>query len=223
MRKLAVVLAVALAVPLAARAQAAPPPGAPPQAGKAMGPGQGPGMRQGKGPQDPRRARLALTLGLAEALDLDEGQTLKLREAVDRFTQKRQPLMLQQHEAMQVLRDAAAAEKADGAAVDQALAKLQEARAQALAADQAFFAAVTKDLGAQKKARAALFLGRMHGRMGRHGGPGGPGGPGPAGGRGHPGQRGMDGMHGQANPPGGMGPGPGDLLGLSDDDLDDDL
>jgi hypothetical protein len=170
------------------------------------------------GPQDPKRARLALTLGLAEALDLDEAQTLKLREVVDRFTQRRQPLMVQQHEAMQVLRDAATAEKADGAAVDQALARLQEARAQALAADKDFFAAVTKDLGAQKKARAALFLGRMHGRMGRHGGPGGPGGPG---GRGHQGMKGMEGMHGQANPPGDMGPGPGDLLGLADDDLDD--
>jgi len=226
MRKLTVVLAAGLALlgaPSGALGETAPPAGGPPGAsppgaaaqgpGRRHGPGAGPGLEQ----RDHGRARLALTLGLAEALDLDDAQALKLRDAVDKFTQKRQPLRLQQHEAMQVLRTAATADKPDGAAVEQALAKLQEARAQALAADQALFAAVTKDMNAQKKARAALFLGRFHGRMGRHDGPGGPGGPGM---QGRHGPRGMGGMRGQNGPP---GPGPGDALSMADDDLDDEL
>jgi Spy/CpxP family protein refolding chaperone len=174
MRKLAAALAVTLAVPLAAFAQGGPPAGPGSGMGPGVGMGAGPGMMGGRGHEmggrDPKRARLALTLGLAETLDLDEGQTLKLRESVDRFTQKRRPLMLQQGESMKALRAAATAEKADPAAVDQAIATLHDARAQIQVLDKEFFAAVTKDLPAQKKARAVLFLARFHARAMRGGG-----------------------------------------------------
>jgi Spy/CpxP family protein refolding chaperone len=158
---------------------------------------------------DPRRAKLALTLGLAEALDLDEGQALKLREVVDRFAQKRQPLMQQQHDAMQVLRAAASAEKADAAAVDQAIGKLHEARAQLQALDKELVSAVTKDLAPQKKARAVLFFGRFHARMAHHGGPGG-----------------RPGFHGRGMGAGRAGVelpgGPGDEMGMLDQGPEDD-
>lgn len=183
----------------------------------AQGPGPGPGAGQGLGPgqgrglawkQDPkmqekveRRMKLARTLGLAEALDLDEAQALKLREAVEKFHQKRQPLHAQMREAMQVVRKAADGEKVDAAAVDQAIAKLADLRAQAQAADKELVQAVTKDQPPQKKARAVLFLARFQHRMEERMGPMG---------RGPRGMRGGPGMPGMMRGPGrGMGPGAG--------------
>ncbi|MCK7482750.1 MAG: periplasmic heavy metal sensor [Candidatus Moduliflexus flocculans] len=113
-----------------------------------MGRGPGPGWRDGDGPGPGRgergkRAKLALTLGLAEALDLDDAQALKLRDAVEKFHQKREPLHTQLRETMQVLRTAADGDKADAAAVDQALARLLDLRAQAQVADRELVQAVT--------------------------------------------------------------------------------
>jgi Spy/CpxP family protein refolding chaperone len=210
MKKLAVALVAALSLPLAAAAQA----------------GSGPGMGRGPGKDmmhDHKRAKVALTLGLAEALDLDEAQTFKLRETVDRFAQRREPLMLQQHDAMQVLRAAASSEKPDAGPVDQAIAKLHDARTQIQALDREFFAAVTKDLPAQKKARAVLFLGKFHARMARHvhGGPPGRHGPG-MGGEMHPMGPGMGpGMGGgrtELAPPGE----PGEEMGMLDEGPEED-
>jgi hypothetical protein len=144
----------------------------------------GPGWKDGDGPGEPgRRGKLALTLGLAEAMDLDDAQALKLRDAVEKFHQKRMPLHDQLREAMQVLRKAADGDKVDGAEVDKALAKVLDVRAQAQAADRELLQTVTRDQPPQKKARAALFLARFHQRMEERMGPmgrgmRGPGGPG---------------------------------------------
>ncbi len=220
------ILVLALAAPLAAAAQATPTPSPSPTPGQGMGPGRGmgrgmmgPGWKDGDGPGEPgKRGKLALTLGLAEAMDLDDAQALKLRDAVEKFHQKRAPLHDQLREAMQVLRKAADGEKVDGAEVDKALAKVLDLRAQAQAADRELVQTVTKDQPPQKKARAALFLARfqrrMDERMGPMGrgmrGPGGPGmqgprrgGPGP--GRGPCGQ----GLGPCGGAGAGFGPGPG--------------
>jgi len=176
MKKL--VLAALLLAPLTAFAQAGAGPG--PGPGGGMGPGPGPGMGRGPGWRDDdgpgrgehgRRAKLALTLGLAEALDLDDAQALKLRDAVEKFHQKREPLHGQMREAMQVLRRAADGEQADAAAVDQALARLLDLRAQAQVADRELVQAVTRDQPPAKKARAVLFLTRFQHRMEERMGP----------------------------------------------------
>ena len=152
------VLALALALPLAAAAQAGQ------GAGPGMGMGPGKGMGPG-GPHDGKRAKLALTLGLAEVLDLDDTQALKLRTVIDQFEQRRAPLQTQQHDAMKVVRSAADGEKVEAAAVDQALAKVLDARAKLQALDRELVTSITKDLPPQKKARAVLFLGRFHERL----------------------------------------------------------
>jgi hypothetical protein len=177
---------VLLAVPLGA--MAAPPPGGP-------GPGPGGGGPPGEGPGWERlekRARLARTLGLAEALDLSEADALKMRELMARFDEKRAPLQKQVWEGMQVLRRAATGDQAAQKDVDTALKGVFDARAQIQALDREMFQAVTKGLGPEQRAKAAvffaLFQGRLGGQMGkamqmRHGmGPGmGPGrGMGPA-------------------------------------------
>lgn len=211
MKKLVAVLAI---LPLAAFAQGAGP-------GMGMGMGRGPGRGMGPGGNgraDPerleKRARLARTLGLAEALDLDSAQALKLGEAIGKYDERRLAAHRQLHEAHDALRKAAAGEKVQAAEVDQAIQKALDARAQLQTIDREMVSTVTKDFAPDKKARAVLFLehfqrrfgpgpgARMHDQM--HRGPGfrgGPGGP----------RTGMDGMQGRPLGPGMMAggcPGP---------------
>lgn len=165
-RRLALVLASLL--PLAAAAQPGPGPGP----GDGPGPGYGPGGGRGSGRmmggpewRDPKRAKLALVLGLAEVLELDDAQALKLRGVVDQFEARRQPILQQQRDAMKVIRGAAEGEKVDGAALDQAIARAFDARAQLQAVDREVVQTITKDLPPQKKARAVVFLHRFQRAM----------------------------------------------------------
>lgn len=143
-------------------------PGPGPGAGRGMGMGPGKTMGQGRG--DParmeRRMRLVRTLGLAEALDLDEAQALKLGQAVAKFDDRRLAAHKQMQEAHQVLRRAASGEKVSAADVDQAIKRGLDARAQMDAIDRDVVNVVTKDLSPEKRARAVLFLARLHSRFG---------------------------------------------------------
>jgi hypothetical protein len=190
-----------------------------PQGPAASGQGAGAGQQQGAGPRMTpermeKRMRLARTLGLAEALDLDAPQALKLGETIAKFDDRRLASHKQMRDAQDVLRRAAQGEKATAAEVDQAIQKALDARAQLQAVDRELIGVVTKDLAPDKKARAVLFLAKFQRRfggpgMGRgmgHGMERGPmrGGRGGMGGM-MDGGRGMGGMGG-----GGMGPGSGD-------------
>jgi hypothetical protein len=184
---------LAAALPLAALAQGGPPAGG-------QGQGQGPqAQAQGAGPRfSPekmeKRMRLARTLGLAEALDLEPAAALKLGETIGKFDDRRVAAHKVMHEARDVLRRAAQGEKVAPADVDQAIQKALDARAQLTAIDRETVAAVTQGLSPEKKARAVLFLANFHRRF-----PGGPG-------MGHGMHRGMGPGVG---PGGGMGPGRG--------------
>jgi len=183
MRKILVAL---LLVPVAALAQGAPK--------------DWPGP-EGRGPDPARlekRMRLARTLGLAVALDLDPAQALKLGDAMAKFDDRRQAARKQAADAREVLRKAAQDDKAAAVDVDGAIGKLLDSRAQLLATDKEMLAAVTMDLTPEQKARAALFLGRFRERIERRVMSFGPAGVG----HGMQGMRGS-GMHGT----GMMGPG----------------
>ncbi len=175
--------------------------------------GAGPGPKGGAGPHagpdaqwNPemaqKRMRVARTLGLAEALDLDSAQALKLSEQLSKVDAKRFALIQQMRDSHQVLRRAAQGEKVAGAEVDQAIQKALEARSQIVALDREVVATVTKDLTPQKKARAVMFLARFSHRFG--------GGPGMMMGHKARGMMGGPGMGmGRGMGPGmGMGPGP---------------
>jgi hypothetical protein len=208
-----------LAFPVAALAQGGPGPGA----------GRGPGAAAAQDARGPRgnpelmekRMRLARTLGLAEALDLEPEQALKLGQAVAKFDERRLATRKQLHEARAVLRRAAQGEKVAAAEIDKAIQQSLDARAQMAAIDRELAGVVTKDLAPEKKARAVLFLSKFQRRFGGPGmhrgmGPGGGFGPGDGRGRG---------------PRGGFGMGPGGtsgpMMGMAapppaDDDWDDD-
>lgn len=204
MKKLALLLALA---PLLAGAQTSPPAAARPAA-PATTPGQ-------PGPMDPalmervqRRMKLALTLGLAEALQLDDAAALKLSGQIEKFTPRRMAAAQQMRDSVQLLRRSAQGEKLAAAEVDAAITRLLDARAQMQEVDREVVTTVTKDLPAEKRARAVLFLAKFHQRAMRElrpGGRGGPGGPG---------------MGSGPNGPGpGFGPGLGQLG--ADGDWDD--
>jgi antitoxin (DNA-binding transcriptional repressor) of toxin-antitoxin stability system len=186
--------ALALLLPLTALAQ--------------MGPGPGP--RDGGPAPDQRiekmekRARLARDLGLAEALDLDTAQISKLSDALAKVDERRIALHKQLRDARQLLRRAADGEKVTAAEVDGALAKILDVRAQMNGLDKETLSIVTKDLSPEKKARAALFLGRFEQHLMGGQGPGMGPGKGMRDGRGGRGMRGP-GRHGPGMGRGEMG------------------
>jgi hypothetical protein len=166
-------LAALLVLPLAAFAQG-PGPGSGPGSGPGPGasgagrgqpPGPGRGMRQADPERLERRMRLARTLGLAEALDLDAPQALKLGDTLAKFDERRLAAHQQLREAHRVLRDAADAEKPTAHEVDGAIQKALDARAQLAAIDRETLQAVSKELSPAQRARAVLFLDRFQKRF----------------------------------------------------------
>jgi hypothetical protein len=161
------VLIALVVFPLAAAAQGG-------GAGEGAGRGQGqidrrePG-RDGAGPHgrghDPerlaRRMRVARTLGLAEALDLEPAEAVKLSEQLQANDGKRSKIQEQLQGSLKTLRRAATGDKVTAAEVDQAIQRMLTARGQLEALDREAVQAVVKDLSPERRARAVLFLERF--------------------------------------------------------------
>ena len=209
MKRLLLVYALLPAVVLAA-----------PQTSGGGAPAAGPAAGAPSAPDDTvrmqrmqKRMRLAATLGLAEVLDLDDQGTLRVRDIITRYSDKRMPLQRQLRDGMRVVRDAARGDQAAMGQVDAALGHVRDARAQLQSLDNELFQQLTQGLSPEKKAKTALFMARfrerahhmamMHGMGTMRGGPGwgrGRAG-GPGGGPGFGPRGALDGER--------MGPGPG--------------
>ena len=164
------ILIAALVFPLAAFAQAGQPqkqqqPPPPQQGGAQQGQPPGPGRGMGPGRADPermeRRMRVARTLGLAEALDLEPAEAVKLNQQLAKSDEKRAAIHKQLVDANQTLRRAASGEKVTAAEVDQAIQRMFAARGQLEAIDRDAVQSLVKDLTPDKRARAVLFLERF--------------------------------------------------------------
>ncbi|MBJ6763063.1 hypothetical protein JGU66_20035 [Myxococcaceae bacterium JPH2] len=107
-----------------------------------------------------QRSRLRRVLELTDALELDNAQALKVEDTLRRFDEKRRPLREQVREAARTLILAAQGDNAALAQADAAAQRAFEARAQILAMDRDLYAALAKELPAQKRARLALALAR---------------------------------------------------------------
>jgi hypothetical protein len=114
-----------------------------------------------------RRMRLARTLGLAEALDLDEAGTARLNAALAPFDARRKAILEGVRGDVRTLRQAARkGDPAAAAAVDGAVQRLFDARGALVALDREMFSAVSKGMPAEKTARMALFLAQFRQRFG---------------------------------------------------------
>jgi len=110
-----------------------------------------------------RRERLRRVVGLAEALDLDTQQALRMDETLRKFDERRRPLLEQVRESALTLMRAADGDASALGQVDQASKQAFDARTQLAALDREMFQALSKDLPPQKKAELALFLARTSG------------------------------------------------------------
>jgi hypothetical protein len=150
---LAVIAAFLLVAPAAASAQGGPPP---------AGDGQPGQWRE----RVEKRLRLARSLGLADALDLDEAGTARMNAAMAPFDARRKAVLDGIRADLGTLRQAARGSGATIAVVDAAVQRIFEARQASLAIDKEMFAALSKDLPPEKVARLALFFGKFRQRFG---------------------------------------------------------
>jgi ATP-dependent Lon protease len=108
-----------------------------------------------------KRVRLARVLGLAEDLELDSAQALRMDETMRKFDERRRPLKEQVRESAEILEKAADGDNAAMSQVEQAAQRAFDARAQLAALDREMFQALSKDLPPQKRAKLALFMARF--------------------------------------------------------------
>jgi len=109
------------------------------------------------------RAQMMMTLQLAEALELDDAATLKLRQTIAQWDAQRAPLRQQMFDQAQVLRRAAKGDTTAYGQVDQAIQKVISLRSQIHQVDQQMFQQLSQGLPPQKKAKLALAIARMPG------------------------------------------------------------
>jgi Spy/CpxP family protein refolding chaperone len=112
-----------------------------------------------------KRMRLARILGIAEALDLNESQANQAREVLNRFDEQRKPLMRTLHDNMGILRRAAQGDAGARGQVDEATARVFEARRELQKIDVEAFQALAKGLSPEKKARLLVFLSHFRDRF----------------------------------------------------------
>jgi ATP-dependent Lon protease len=111
-----------------------------------------------------KRLRLARVLGLAEDLELDSAQALKMDETMRKFDERRRPLKEQVRESAEILERAADGDNSAMSQVEQAAQRAFDARAQLATLDREMFQALSKDLPPQKRAKLALFMARFEGK-----------------------------------------------------------
>lgn len=128
-----------------------------------------------------RKVRTMLVVGMAEALQLNEQEALRMAEKIKVLDEKRRPLRESMGESMRTIKAAADGDATALTQVDAAMDRVLSGRQQMAALDKEMFQVLGKELTPQKRAQLAVFLahlgkgGREFGKGGRHGGPGGPG------------------------------------------------
>ncbi|MDP1914967.1 MAG: hypothetical protein Q8L14_01890 [Myxococcales bacterium] len=122
-----------------------------------------------------RQARMMLLVSVAEALELNEAQALKLSEKLKVIDEKRRPVREAMGEAMRQVKAASEGDAAAAANIDQHVQKVLDGRVQMAQLDKELYATLAEGQTPQKKARLAVVLAkvgeemrRMRGNKGRH-------------------------------------------------------
>jgi Spy/CpxP family protein refolding chaperone len=182
MRRPAAILAVAVLALAGLPAAPARAQGGGPGAGPGRGPWAGPpdagdlatGPTGPTGERMEKRMRLARSLGLAEALDLDEAEAARMNAVMSGFDARRKVVLQQIRGDVRLLRDAArvrpdgapAGNGPDTAAVEGAVQRIFDARVTLVGLDREMFQALAKGLTPEKEARMALFFAQFRQRFG---------------------------------------------------------
>jgi len=124
-----------------------------------------PGERPEPSVEWQKRAQLMRMLAIADALELDDAATLKLRTRLQQFEAKRAPVHHEMMEQTIVLRRAAKGDTTAFAQVDAAIQKALALRAQLEQMDRDLFTELSAGLPPQKKARLALAMARLPQQM----------------------------------------------------------
>ncbi|MBN9683723.1 MULTISPECIES: hypothetical protein [unclassified Corallococcus] len=113
-----------------------------------------------------QRLRLRQVLELADTLELDSAQALKMDETLRRFEDRRRPLREQVRDSARILHLASRGDSAALGQVDAAAQKVFDARAQIAALDRELYQALARDLTPEKRARLAVVMARSEGMKG---------------------------------------------------------
>jgi hypothetical protein len=112
-----------------------------------------------------KQTRMMRVLGLAEELELNESQALKMADTMRQFDEKRRPLLEQVRDSAQVLQRAAEGDTSAQSQVDASVQRVFDARTQLTALDRDMYQTLSKDLPPQKRARLAIFMARHEGKL----------------------------------------------------------
>ncbi len=115
-----------------------------------------------------KQTRMMRVLRLAEELELNESQALKMAETMRQFDEKRRPLLEQVRDSAQVLKRAAEGDASAQSQVDPSVQRVFDARAQLTTLDRDMYQALAKDLPPQKRAQLAIFMARHEGKLMKH-------------------------------------------------------
>lgn len=110
-----------------------------------------------------QRQRLRQVLELADTLELDSAQALKMDETLRQFEDRRRPLREQVRDSARILQRASRGDSAAQAQVDAAAQRIFDARERITVLDREMYQALAKDLPPQKRARLAVVLARSEG------------------------------------------------------------
>lgn len=105
-----------------------------------------------------RRVRTMRAISLANHLDLDEREALRLNHLMTEYDGRRHALREQIRGHMRILRNAADEPNPDGPSVDSAIDAVLQGRQQMETLHQEEARALMKNLNARQRARLALFL-----------------------------------------------------------------
>ncbi len=125
--------------------------------------------------ENAKKARMWLTVAVAEALDLNEAQALKLSEKLKGLDEKRRPVREGMHEAMRQVKAAADGDAAALPALEQNMQRVLDGRVLMAQLDKELYTVLGEGQPPQKKAKLAVVLAkfgeelrRLKGNRGRH-------------------------------------------------------
>lgn len=134
---------------------------APPKTGPARWDAVDPEERAERQEERAKKARMLLVVAVAEALELNEAQALKLSDKLKAIDEKRRPVREAMHEAMRAVKAASDGDQAALASIDQNVQRVLDGRVQMAQLDKELYATLAEGQTPQKKARLAVVLAKV--------------------------------------------------------------